>query len=196
MADTECRAMNVSMSSSSDAMSAVYKCDIAHPSSVKLRDCHFYDGGRISLFMTFSMEIVRERLEQLMEERGIKRKPLALAAGLGETAIRDIFDDQRRDIRTGTLVKLADYFGVTLDDLIGRDAVKIQPLTAERLSPVLAACLRVVEDEHWPDDKIAAISEAVLVGLNYLPDHPVSADAQTVIGRIAADQFRRSLSPA
>ncbi len=55
-----------------------------------------------------------------MKERGIKRKPLAKAVGLGETSIRDIFDERRRDIRVGTLVKLADYFDVTLDDLIGR----------------------------------------------------------------------------
>ena len=44
-------------------------------------------------------------------------KPLAKKAGLGETAIRDLFDPDRKDIRVSTLVKLAKFFEVTLDEL-------------------------------------------------------------------------------
>lgn len=145
--------------------------------------------------MSFAIETVRARIEELMEERGIKRKPLAKAAGLGETSIRDIFDERRRDVRVGTLVKLADYFDVSLDDLIGRDAInKLQPVTADRLKPVLGACLAVVEYEHWSDQKLTAISEAVIVGLDFLPSHHVSDETLSVVGRVAAEHFRKTLS--
>lgn len=145
--------------------------------------------------MSFAIEAVRARIEDLMEERGIKRKPLAKAAGLGETSIRDIFDERRRDVRVGTLVKLADYFGITLDDLIGRDAVhNHQPVTADRLKPVLGACLAVVEGKDWSDQNLTAIAEAVIVGLDFLPDQHVSDETLFVVGRVAAEHFRKTLS--
>jgi DNA-binding Xre family transcriptional regulator len=66
----------------------------------------------------FDMAMFRTRLQRLMDERGIKRKPLAKAAGLGETSIRDIFDTKRNDVRVGTLVRLAGYFNIGIDDLL------------------------------------------------------------------------------
>ncbi|QHL91938.1 helix-turn-helix domain-containing protein [Sphingomonas changnyeongensis] len=60
-----------------------------------------------------------------MDKRDIKRKPLAKQAGLGETAIRDLFDEKRHDVRVGTLVKLAEFFDVSLDHIAGRDPVPL-----------------------------------------------------------------------
>lgn len=68
---------------------------------------------------------VRAALQRQMDLRKIKRKPLAKAAGLGETAIRDIFDEKRNDVRVSTLVKLADFFAVPLDELAGREPVPL-----------------------------------------------------------------------
>lgn len=73
----------------------------------------------------FDINVVRAQLDTLMKKRGIKRKPLAKAAGLGETAIRDIFDERRNDVRASTLVKLADYFSVPVDVLAGREPVQL-----------------------------------------------------------------------
>lgn len=66
----------------------------------------------------FNMDAFRARLQRLMDDRKIKRKPLAKAAGLGETSIRDLFDEKRNDVRIGTLVRLADYFAIPVDELI------------------------------------------------------------------------------
>jgi repressor LexA len=66
----------------------------------------------------FDMNGLRTRLQELMDDRNIKRKPLAKAAGLGETAIRDLFNSERNDVRVGTLVRLANYFEISVDDLI------------------------------------------------------------------------------
>lgn len=71
------------------------------------------------------MDAFRARLQRLMDERNIKRKPLAKAAGLGETSIRDIFDEARNDVRMGTLVRLADYFSITVDELIEEPEMRI-----------------------------------------------------------------------
>lgn len=71
------------------------------------------------------MNAFRARLQRLMDERNIKRKPLAKAAGLGETSIRDIFDERRNDVRIGTLVRLADYFQLSVDDLIEEPNVPV-----------------------------------------------------------------------
>ena len=73
----------------------------------------------------FDINAVRAALERQMQKKGIKRKPLAKAAGLGETAIRDIFDEKRNDVRASTLVKLADFFAVPVDELAGREPVPL-----------------------------------------------------------------------
>lgn len=73
----------------------------------------------------FDMEAFRARLQELMDREPIKRKPLAKAAGLGETSIRDIFSRDGGNVRAGTLVKLADYFGVSIDELIDTPEVRL-----------------------------------------------------------------------
>lgn len=71
----------------------------------------------------FDMAAVRESVKRQMERVGIKSKPLAKVAGLGETAIRDLFDEDRKSVRVDTLVKLAEYFETTVDELSGREPV-------------------------------------------------------------------------
>ena len=68
---------------------------------------------------SFNMAHLRRELQRLMDRDGVKAKPLAKFAGLGETAIRDIFLEDRTDVRVGTLFKIADFFGVTVDSLTG-----------------------------------------------------------------------------
>lgn len=71
------------------------------------------------------MSVVRARLIEQMARRKIKSKPLAKAAGLGETAIRDILNIDQRDVKASTLVKLAEFFEVPVDDLAGREQVEL-----------------------------------------------------------------------
>ncbi|NOW44081.1 transcriptional regulator with XRE-family HTH domain [Novosphingobium sp. SG751A] len=69
----------------------------------------------------FDIERFRTRLTYLMEMHGLAPKSLSIRAGLGETAVRDIFAPKRKDVHIGTAVKLADYFGVTLEEMLGRE---------------------------------------------------------------------------
>ncbi|SNS53753.1 repressor LexA [Sphingomonas laterariae] len=72
------------------------------------------------------MERIREAIRRAMTRKGIKAKPLAKAAGLGETAVRDILEPSSTDIKFSTLNKLADALECSLEDLMGVDEV---PLT-------------------------------------------------------------------
>lgn len=59
------------------------------------------------------------KLNELMAERGINRSELSKGSGVPYTTIVALFDKGADNIKLSTLRKLADYFGVTLDDLAG-----------------------------------------------------------------------------
>lgn len=73
----------------------------------------------------YEVQRVKAELRRLMERKGIKAKPLAKLAGLGETAVRDIFERENADMKVGTLHKLAGALDVTIDDIVGAAGVTI-----------------------------------------------------------------------
>lgn len=94
----------------------------------------------------FDINVFRKRLDALMGERKIARKPLAKKAGLGETAIRDIYDPKRQDVRVGTLVKLAEYFEMSVDDLIDEPDIRL----AGRIGAGGEVLFEAVDDPEAP----------------------------------------------
>lgn len=101
-------------------------CDVAHRQGVFLRGSPKRSRMCDTAHMAeFDMDAFRDRLQTLMDAKGIKRKPLAKAAGLGETSIRDLFDDRRHDVRVGTLIKLAGFFEVPVDVLLNEPELRI-----------------------------------------------------------------------
>lgn len=104
---------------------ASFRCDIAHRQGVIIRDSR--NSGEMCDFTPmsepFDIEAVRSSVQRHMDRIGIKRKPLAKQSGLGETAIRDLFNPDRKFVRADTLVKLAEYFETTVDELSGREPV-------------------------------------------------------------------------
>lgn len=92
------------------------------------------------------MGAFRRRLQHLMDDANIKRKPLAQRAGLGETAIRDIFNEDRNDVRVGTLVKLADFFEISVDELIEEPDIKL----AGRVGAGGEVIFEAIEDDDAP----------------------------------------------
>jgi SOS-response transcriptional repressor LexA len=71
------------------------------------------------------MQAIRAALERAMERKGIKPKRLAMAAGLGETAVRDILKMDTSDVKVGTLVRLASVLDCDLKDLLGAPRVPV-----------------------------------------------------------------------
>jgi len=73
----------------------------------------------------YEVSRVKAEIKRLMELKGLRNKPLAKAAGLGETAIRDMFERENSDMKVGTLHKVAGALDVSVDDILGAAGVPI-----------------------------------------------------------------------
>jgi phage repressor protein C with HTH and peptisase S24 domain len=65
-----------------------------------------------------NIEAIRATLQKAMDRQGIKAKPLALAAGLNETAVRDVLK-RSRNPGIGTLLAIADVLEVPVEEMLG-----------------------------------------------------------------------------
>lgn len=64
---------------------------------------------------------IEERLSNLMLNKDINRSQLSKGANIPYTTIDGIFKKGAHNIKLSTLIKLADYFNVSLDYLVGRN---------------------------------------------------------------------------
>lgn len=71
------------------------------------------------------MSAVRIALQKAMDDRGIKAKPLSIAAGLGETAVRDILKGKTDTVRLDTLVRVAEILDRPLAEFLGDERVPL-----------------------------------------------------------------------
>lgn len=77
--------------------------------------------------------LVKANLALWMEEREMRSAPLSRAAGLNESAARDILRDKSRNPGVVTLARLADALGIELVDLI-------EPIEAASARPTCPHC--------------------------------------------------------
>lgn len=115
-----------------------------------------------------NIEALRRQLQAEMDRAGIKAKPLAVAAGLGETSVRDILEGRVGDPRVGTLVRLADYLNVPVSRFIGDADV---PVVGRIGAGGTIAYLEVESDDTVPRlPQLAGPVEALeVVGDSMLP---------------------------
>lgn len=100
--------------------------DVSHRQGVMRRIYPFYVAPcDLTRMASFDMNNVREQLQRAMDLRGIKAKPLAVAAALGETAVRDILEGRSNDPKLGTLHKLAEVLDYPVEQFLGHDAVPL-----------------------------------------------------------------------
>lgn len=67
---------------------------------------------------------IAERLEQMMQNKGMNRRQLSIAAGIPYTTLDGISKRGCDNVKLSTLIKLADYFEISLDYLVGRGSDK------------------------------------------------------------------------
>lgn len=68
------------------------------------------------------------RLKQIMADTGVTQREVAEAIGVTEPAMNHYINGRREpDIKT--LIKLADYFDVSIDYLVGRDVPEEKPMS-------------------------------------------------------------------
>ena len=61
-----------------------------------------------------------QRLRELRKLQGLSMKELGVKLGLAECTI-SLYESGKREPDNATLVRIADFFGVTVDYLLGRD---------------------------------------------------------------------------
>ena len=64
------------------------------------------------------MPSISENIQRLLDQRGLYAKPVATAAGLGETAILDILAGRSKSPRFATISKIAAYFEVDVAEIV------------------------------------------------------------------------------
>jgi len=91
------------------------------------------------------MLTIQERLKDLRVERGLTLEQLAEQTGLSRSALGSYESDEFKDISHYALVRLAKFYGVTADYLLGLAETRNHPnaaLTELRLSDVMIELLK------------------------------------------------------
>ena len=89
-----------------------------------------------------------DRLKIFRKERGLTQTQVADAVGLGRQAYA-YYEKGEREPSTETLCKLADFFGVTVDELLGRTPQLFDDARVERPEVLdLFEQLNVAEQER------------------------------------------------
>lgn len=70
--------------------------------------------------------MLKDRLKKLREDSELTKKEVAIKVGITERAYI-AYEYGERDVSTETLSKLADFYNVSTDYLLGRDDVKPDP---------------------------------------------------------------------
>lgn len=132
-----------------------------------------------------------------MEEHDIGAKPLAQRAGLGETSVRDFLKNDHRDIQVGTLVRIAEVFGATLEDLVAPAPGKHIYLPNDNVLMALTeGILSAIPTDASPHQKARILAQALQLGLRLLADLPAihhDEDAIRAMGGHVAEQAQPSI---
>lgn len=65
-------------------------------------------------------EIMKTKLKELRKSNNLSMDKLGKEINMSSGEISDIENGKKKDPRISTLIKIADYFDVSLDELIGR----------------------------------------------------------------------------
>lgn len=126
---------------------------------------------------------IQERLKDLRVERGLTLKELEAKTGLSSSALGSYEVDETKDISHTAIIKVAKFYGVTADYLLGLSEMKSHPnadLADLRLSDSMIDIL-----------KSGRIDNALLCELAAHPDFvKLLADIQIYIEGIAAMQIQ------
>ncbi|WP_445952179.1 helix-turn-helix domain-containing protein [Thermodesulfitimonas sp.] len=103
------------------------------------------------------------RLKELQESRGLTRREVAQGAGIDYTAYNK-YEAGLRGVKPDTLVRLADFYGVSVDYLLGREK---SPNDAEtirriRIREGIEMALRAAEIPEDAREEVARNIESII----------------------------------
>ena len=70
--------------------------------------------------MSIRKEIMKTKLKELRKLNNLSMDKLGKEINMSGGEISDIENGKKKDPRISTLIKIADYFNISLDELIGR----------------------------------------------------------------------------
>lgn len=73
------------------------------------------------------MGTLYERITTLCEEKGVSRSRMCLDVGLSKSTMSDMKNGRTKSVSTATAQKIASYFGVSVDYLLGKEDKKEKP---------------------------------------------------------------------
>lgn len=86
-----------------------------------------------------------KRLKHLRLQKGLTQEQLAEIIGISRSAL-SMYETDQREPDLGTLIKLADYFSVTTDFLLGRDWK--DPAAQENLQKLIRLVIKEMQEEY------------------------------------------------
>lgn len=90
------------------------------------------------------------RINDLCKNRGVSASRMCLDLGLSKSTMSDMKSGRKKGVSAETALKIAEYFGITVDDLYGREPPQnIEnpgiPKDTE-VDPIRAELLNLIED--------------------------------------------------
>jgi len=80
----------------------------------------------VFLYCKFIIMSIAENLRTIREQRGLQQKQVALEIGIGTTNYNRVENGQR-EASIDVLDKLANYYGITIDEIVHFDNKKLPP---------------------------------------------------------------------
>lgn len=145
----------------------------------------------------YRLSVIRANIIRLMTEQEIGAKPLAQRAGLGETSVRDFLKNENRDIQIGTLIRIAEVLGVSLEEIATPIPGKHIFLPNETaLATLIEGISSAIPESTSPGQRSRILAKALQLGLRLLADLPTiqnDEDAIRAMGGHVAEQARPSI---
>lgn len=73
-----------------------------------------------------------DRIEELCKIRGVNITEMCRAAGIPRSALSDYKTGRKKSINLNNMTKMADYFGVSIDELTGREIKENAPALTDK----------------------------------------------------------------
>lgn len=90
------------------------------------------------------------RIRELREAKGMQQKELAIDLGVSQPTISD-WESGRKIPSARSTQKLANYFNVSIDYLLGRDEKMPTPVSGDGLDPELLALIKRIPADRMPE---------------------------------------------
>jgi len=121
-------------------------------------------SGEITPYDTMRamIDIDRDRLRELIKERGTTARALSRAVGSNDTLVRDILSGRSKNARGDTIAKLSDELGVEIGELLARPNGKARPpeqlAELPLLGPVQAGAWLAIDETSQEEPRAMAVA--------------------------------------